>query len=55
MIKRIWNYSTLILAVFSAFDAVAGTTPNSASVDQDFTYVLLHAAWGPGWALQEVD
>jgi pimeloyl-ACP methyl ester carboxylesterase len=55
MIKRFLTCSVLSLAGISAFAALGGSPTNSSPVDQKFTYVIIHGAWGGGWAFKEVD
>ncbi len=55
MIKRVVSFFALSLVGLNTLATLAGTITNSPPLDRKFTYVIIHGAWGGGWAFKEVD
>jgi pimeloyl-ACP methyl ester carboxylesterase len=45
----------LLLASVPLSRAAAPATNSASAADRKFTYVIVHGAWGGGWAFQEVE
>jgi len=56
MSKRLLTFLALVVPWLNPAAVFAADTTNGlSSGNQRFTYVIVHGAWGGGWAFQEVD
>jgi pimeloyl-ACP methyl ester carboxylesterase len=56
MRKRLFNYLVSAgIGLSTITTCVADATNNPLPRSQKFTYVIVHGAWGGGWAFREVD